>query len=92
MQLQVEAHVVTIELPGHVVVGAHGLECTTEGAKPKVCAAVGLADLGHPLALGPLADTIVGALLIVQPALAFMQICVSVCNIYMCICNIYICV
>ena len=51
-----------------------------------MCAVVGLADLGHPLALGPLADTTVGALLIVQPALALhanMCKCVQHLHVYM---------
>ena len=54
---------------GHVVVGVHGLERAADGAEPEACAPVGLTDLGHPLALGPLADTAVGALL-VRPAFA----------------------
>jgi len=47
-------------MPEHVVIGMRGLERAVEGAKPEVRAVVGLTDLGHPLALGPLADATVG--------------------------------
>ena len=69
-QLQVEERMVAIDLTGHVVVGARGLERAAEGAEPEARAAVGLADLGHPLAPGPLADAAVRALLVVRPTLA----------------------
>ena len=60
----------TVEMPSHVIIGARSLECAAEGAEPEARAVVGLMDLDHPLALGPLADATVGALLVVQPALA----------------------
>ena len=55
---------------GHVVIGVHGLERAADGAEPEACTPDGLMDLGHPLALGPLADATVGALLVVRLALA----------------------
>jgi hypothetical protein len=63
-------------MPGYVVVGTRGLERAVEGAELEARATVGLTDLGHPLALGSLADAAVGARLVVQPALAlYANVC-----------------